>query len=206
MASKFYFFSKSANKLPGKGAQEFLSIGDEKCNCFSELSRIPHWRRVLSNFYEGEFSFDGLKYATAEHAFQAQKINLVDSRKGYEFSLDCGSELSKGNGEAARRQRKMVLLNNDQIRYWRKESTGVMNRIWKAKFTQVNHARDCLLATKHAELWHGARGIPKARQYGLEAIRAELVESACISSDSSVDKPGQTGKKRKRETDECVSK
>ena len=48
MASTLFFYSKSADKKPGEGANEFI-MGDDE---FEELAKIQNWRHVLSNFYE----------------------------------------------------------------------------------------------------------------------------------------------------------
>ncbi len=52
-----------------------------------------------------------------------------------------------------------------------------MRSILLAKFTTVEMASTVLLATRDAELWHGARGLPKSRQVILEDIRKTLAQS-----------------------------
>ena len=50
----FQFYSKSINKpLPGKGAGE--KIGSEGVEAYDELSKIPDWRKKLSNFSVSSF-------------------------------------------------------------------------------------------------------------------------------------------------------
>ena len=86
----FVFYSKSSNKNPpGKGAGE---KGDPEH--YQELVEIDKdWRRVLSNFYPGEFSADELQWATAEHYYHAGKFkNNPDFFK--QFSLNSNSKFS----------------------------------------------------------------------------------------------------------------
>ena len=51
---KFLFYSKSADKKPGKGTGEY--VNDIKI--YKELSEIPNWRHILSNFYISPFILD----------------------------------------------------------------------------------------------------------------------------------------------------
>jgi len=65
---KLFYYSKSANKQVGKGVNEFVS----NYNDYNELNKIKDWRKMLSNFYVAEFTYNGKTYYTAEHAFQAK--------------------------------------------------------------------------------------------------------------------------------------
>jgi len=69
---KLFYYSKSANKQVGKGVNEFVS----NYNDYNELNKIKDWRKMLSNFYVAEFTYNGKTYYTAEHAFQA-KNNIM---------------------------------------------------------------------------------------------------------------------------------
>jgi predicted NAD-dependent protein-ADP-ribosyltransferase YbiA (DUF1768 family) len=171
MAQLFYY-SKSADKRPGKGSNE--TLGTHELSYFDELASIPHWRKILSNFYEGIFEFEGKHYQTVEHCFQGNKISGVDPKKGELFAMESQSRYSKGGGEMARQQRKMVILSSAQLSEWNQRKDLLLERILRAKFTQVEMAKEALLATRDAELWHGARGVPKARQVSLEKIREEI--------------------------------
>ena len=62
---RLYFYSKSADKKPGQGANEVVS-GD-----YTELAKIKDWRKVLSNFHYCPFVFEGKTYNTIEHVFQS---------------------------------------------------------------------------------------------------------------------------------------
>ena len=162
-----YYFSGSADKAPGSGVNEY--VGD--VSAYHELASIPSWRRILSNFYEDEFVYEGFRYRSVEHAFQGQKIAMADGQKAYEFTMDSGSRLGLGTGLDARKARKMVVLSHEDIATWDKIKMIVMKEILYARFSTSALGRRVLLATGNAQLWHGARGIPKERQVWLEDVR-----------------------------------
>jgi len=64
-----------------------------------------------------------------------------------------------------------VRLNAEQLRLWNSIKHDVLQEILRAKFDSDDEAAQVLRLTGDAELWHGARGIPAARQLDLEAIR-----------------------------------
>ena len=165
-----FYYSGSADKAPGLGANE--SVSDRKQ--YQILQSISHWRKILSNFYIGEFVYDGRRYRTAEHAFQGAKISLADPTRGYLFSLDSDSSLSHGDGDIARKNRKMIVLNSTQVQQWNQVQGQVMEDILTDKFIQIPIAARALLATLSSALWHGAPRVPKARQYMLERVREKI--------------------------------
>jgi ribA/ribD-fused uncharacterized protein len=170
-ADRLFFYSNSADRAPGEGANE--QVADPKL--YAELKGIPNWRKRLSNFWEADFKLDGVTYRTVEHAFQAAKIALVDATKAKLFTLESGSELARGGGLEARKQRKMVMLTPAQLATWNAHKHTHMGAAMRAKFTQHAELGKVLLATGSAELWHGTgRGQPPARILELEAVRAEL--------------------------------
>jgi predicted NAD-dependent protein-ADP-ribosyltransferase YbiA (DUF1768 family) len=173
----FFFFSKSASKPPGKGVNEIVS----GINVYRELSSIPDWRKKLSNFAIGEFHYEERWYRSVKGAFQSHKIRTVSPEKAEEFVLTrqddgvyTGSELAMGSGEDARAQRKMIMLNNEQLAHWDRIKNKVMEGILYAKFSQIPEMKILLLATGNAILMHGTRGTPKMRQYALENVRSRL--------------------------------
>ena len=169
MSDKFFFFSKSKNADPGKGVNE---VGNPKD--YKELKKIDDWRKMLSNFHVCPFKYDGHMFNSIEHAFHYKKIEIVDKKKAFDFTLDSKSALGKGTGEDARAKRKMVVLNERQISEWNKMSMNVMAEAAKEKYKQCPEAMDMLKKTKDAELWHIAgRGQPNVRFLHLEKIRAE---------------------------------
>jgi predicted NAD-dependent protein-ADP-ribosyltransferase YbiA (DUF1768 family) len=161
------FFSGSKDAAPGEGAGESV----EDPNEYATLKKMKNWRQVLSNFHESAFEFQGKIYATIEHAFQAAKIGLVDAEKAKLFSLSSGSSLSRGGGIAARKARKMVILDSTTLAHWDSISSETMARIATAKYAACREAREVLLATAHAQLWHRAPRLRPERFRHLERIR-----------------------------------
>ena len=168
---KLCFYSKSADKpAPGKGAGERVAHPA----AYAALRARHGWRRVLSNFDECEFKFEGRTYRTVEHAFQAAKIRLADPAAAERFSVESGTELGLGDGLAARKQRKMVRLDADLLRAWDATSGQVMERLQWAKFSQCPAAAATLLDTLNAQLWHIVPRSQPVRFVGLERVRAHL--------------------------------
>jgi ribA/ribD-fused uncharacterized protein len=168
---RLYFFSGSADKPPGHGAHERVADAAR----YAKLSEVRHWRRMLSNLWPADFTLGERSYRTVEHAFQAAKIALVDPALAEQFALESGTELARDDGAAARRHRKLVLLNDAQLRQWDGRKHAVMRDAMRAKFSGHEPLRAVLLATGSAELWHGTgRGQPPARMHDLEAIRDAL--------------------------------
>ena len=164
------FYSGSRDVTAGNGTRE--QVADPAA--YSQLSAFRHWRRVLSNFHESEFEYEGLRYRTVEHAFQAAKIATVNPGKAQEFALESGSELSRGNGLAARRARKMVVLSSPEIAAWDAQSRRAMMRIARAKYAQCPAACDVLSATGRAQLHHILpRRLDMDRFVHLEKLRDE---------------------------------
>ncbi|MEV6599959.1 NADAR family protein [Actinoplanes sp. NPDC051346] len=130
---------------------------------------------MLSNFWPAEITLGARTYRTVEHAFQAAKIALVDPEVAERFSLESGTELARGDGLAARRHRKLVVLDDAQLRRWDERKSAVMRDAMYAKFSRHDPLRAVLLATGTAELWHGTgRGQPPTRIHDLESIREAL--------------------------------
>lgn len=170
MPDKFFFFSNSRDAPPGRGANE---VGDPRN--YRVLRNMPHWRRVLSNFHVHPFVFDGWTYNTIEHAFQAAKIALANPDKAYEFTLNSGSALGRGDGFAARKARKIVVLGAEHLREWSGMSKRVMERAAIAKYAASDEAKAVLAATGEAELWHIVARAKPERFVHLERIRAQLL-------------------------------
>ncbi len=168
---RLYFFSGSADLPPGHGVHERVADPAR----YAALEQVVHWRRMLSNFWPADVTLDGRTYRTVEHAFQAAKIALADPALAERFALESGTDLARGDGAAARRCRKLVLLDDAQLRAWDGRKHAVMRDAMHAKFARHEPLRAALLATLRAELWHGAgRGQPPVRIYDLESIRDAL--------------------------------
>ncbi|MFI5495174.1 NADAR family protein [Actinoplanes sp. NPDC051859] len=168
---RLYFYSGSADRPPGQGVHERM-IDPTR---YAALAAVEHWRRMLSNFWVAEFTLAAKTYRTVEHAFQAAKIALVDPVLAEQFAVESGTDLARGDGAAARKHRKLVLLDEAQVRRWDGMKHDVMRDAMRAKFSCHEALRAVLLATRDAELWHGTgRGQPPTRIAELESIRAAL--------------------------------
>lgn len=154
MCSRIVFYSKSADKFPGKGTNEFLSDCDKNNDVFKELNSVKDWRRMLSNFYESEFKHDAMTFNTAEHAFHYNKFKLFDKDVAFKFALESDSDISKGDGKAAQKARKLLMLNEEQLTKWFKVREKSLNKILYDKFNQSDELKSMLVKTKTAELWH----------------------------------------------------
>jgi ribA/ribD-fused uncharacterized protein len=167
-ADRLYFFSGSADLPPGQGVHE--RVADP--SVYAALAEVRHWRRMLSNFWPADFRLGERTYRTVEHAFQAAKIALVDPGLAERFALESGTQLAQGDGAAARKHRKIALLDDPNLRLWDERKHSVMRDAMRAKFDQHAGLRAVLQATAPAELWHGlGRGQPPARVRDLEAAR-----------------------------------
>lgn len=168
---RLFFFSSSADLPPGQGVHERVADTAR----YGALAGVRHWRRMLSNFWPADFMLRERTYRTVEHAFQAAKIALVNPALAEQFALDSDTELARGDGVAARMHRKLVLLDDAQLRRWDGHKHAVMRDAMRAKFSRHESLRAVLLATGPAELWHGTgRGQPPARIHDLETIRDAL--------------------------------
>lgn len=168
MSDKLYFYSKSRDVYPGRGANEIVQDPVK----YLPLSLIPRWRQVLSNFSDDcTIEYNCLTYRTIEHVFQAEKIGFVDPTAAREFALESGSALSLASGADAQKQRKMRKLNEAQLLAWKYQQTGLLSELWLYK---VNHSvlfRNVLAATNDAQLWHIQNRKPAVRWDDLEAVR-----------------------------------
>jgi ribA/ribD-fused uncharacterized protein len=165
---RLYFFSGSADLPPGQGVHERVAEPGR----YTTLTGVKHWRRMLSNFWPADITVGERTYRTVEHAFQAAKIALADPVLAERFALESGTELARGDGAAARKHRKLAVLDDVRLRAWDEGKHAVLRDAMRAKFSRHEPLRAVLLATLTSELWHGTgRGQPPTRIHDLEAIR-----------------------------------
>jgi len=184
---KILFWSKSQKTAPGQGvANKTERVSNPKLYDTSILGpsgKYPDWRQKLSNFGVANIAMDSYHFRTLEHVWQFDKINSVDSKKAFHFTLESKSDLSKGDGLTAQKQRKMVKLTSDQIHTWETKwlkgfpDKGIepkFKTVLRIKFTDNSDCKQVLLATLGAQLWHQVQRKAAIRWPWLEEIRDEL--------------------------------
>jgi len=167
---KLYFYSQSRDAVVGRGANEVVSDPSQ----YRELAITPHWRRILSNFHVCPFLFRGFTYRTIEHVFQAMKIAIASPARADEFTVESGTVLGSGDGLVARKARKLVLLTSEQQRQWAREQYAVLSEAAEAKYSTCPEAKEVLLATGCAQLWHIVSRSQPIRFTHLEELRRRL--------------------------------
>jgi predicted NAD-dependent protein-ADP-ribosyltransferase YbiA (DUF1768 family) len=167
MTDKLYFYSKSRDLPPGKGVNEIVQNAEE----YTELGKIKDWRKVLSNFHVAPFEYDGYTWNTIEHVFQSKKIEIVDPQKALWFTIESGHEIGQGDGEVARKNRKLVKLSHNDLAKWATMRDKVMHDAAVDKYKACKEAATVLKATKCAQLWHIVSRSKPVRFVHLEQIR-----------------------------------
>lgn len=168
---RLFFYSKSRDAKPGKGVNELV----KDVNLYDDLGAIKDWRKVLSNFHLCLFQYKGYTYRSIEHVFQAKKTEIVDREKALWFTLESGNEIGKGDGEVARKNRKLVKLNKEQLMQWAQIRDQVMYEAAVQKYNNCVMSQKVLRATKNAELWHVVPRSKPVRFEHLEIIRKQIV-------------------------------
>ena len=182
----FQFYSKSADKKPGKGAGEMIQDVDEAN--FEALSEIPHWRKMLSNFHVAPFELDGHMWSSVEHYYQASKFKENNPEFYLQFSLDMNpqAELSMdpvlakaAGGKTGKFKGKRVRDENVVIdpNFFDGRHQVEMKAAQMAKFSQNVDLRDVLLLTKQAKLQHFVRASPPVVFTELMEVRQHLRSS-----------------------------
>jgi len=187
----FAFYSKSADKKPGKGKNE--KIPKEKEDDFKELSKIKDWRKVLSNFWivSQPFELDGHMWNSVEHYYHACKFkNYTEGSEKHDFYLkftaESDSEVSKDPGKAKsyggtdsshKYRPKHILMDDD---FFNGNHKIAMEKGQRAKYMNDALSQKVLLLTKNAKLVHytSNRGKGKASKlvtfFDTMKIRKEL--------------------------------
>jgi predicted NAD-dependent protein-ADP-ribosyltransferase YbiA (DUF1768 family) len=176
MNDRLQFFAASRDVAPGQGTGEQVSSQDT----YVQLAKIPKWRAILSNLSDvcidtetsqpKGFQWNKSTWRTVEHAFQAHKFIDTPSEY-YKFTMECDPST---DGYWARKHRKLRVLTPSELKHWDSIKHDIMTQLWKEKFTQDPKAREVLLATGDAELWHSAPRMKAERWSALESLREEL--------------------------------
>lgn len=189
----FQFYSKSDPK-PKAGRGNGEKIPDIRLLDFTELNKIPNWRRMLDDSWSTKFEVDGKKWQSVEHYMLGAQF-----RKGFphfyvQFSLDSGSDMSReldmarlaGENAVIRKDvmYKDVKLRDKHItidpdfyevktepRHERERTTAL-----HAKFTQNLDLKHVLLETKDARLVRFVRSKPTEPDMFLMKLRKKLTK------------------------------
>ena len=185
----FQFYGKSLSKPPGKGAGELIAECELKE--YTDLARIPDWRRKLDNSWLAPFTLDGHKWQSVEHYYQGAKYKRNHPEVYLQFSLDSGSELSKDSGMAKeagaggkvigkflkeQERPKHITIDPDFLGTG-KRGEKEMEAAQYAKFNQNEDLKNLLKATKKAKLQHFVSRSPPVVVYDLMRVRYRLNET-----------------------------
>jgi predicted NAD-dependent protein-ADP-ribosyltransferase YbiA (DUF1768 family) len=177
----FQYYSKSKdNELPGMGAGEKIKHCD--ISKYEQLSSIPNWRKMLSNFWEPPekdktkalFTLGGHKWRTVQHYLLGIKYMKENPKYYHEFSLDSGSVFSK-NPLLAKKMYKDI--PSDTNFNMREESER--EKALYAKYSENIYLKNMLLNTLNAKLVHFRRGKPPLVSNELMRVRQKLRKEVC---------------------------
>lgn len=112
------------------------------------ITEFKNGFRWLSNFYLAEVEFEGKRYASSEHAYQAAKT--LDLKKREELQMGFGLELAHNPGKAKHWGRRVAMRPD-----WDDVRVSVMKTILRDKFTRHPDLRQKLLETGDRELVEG---------------------------------------------------
>ena len=179
----FVFMSKSADVKPGKGKQEHVK---DKF-AYTELSKVPNWRKMISNFDVAPFEWTGegvlakpfapgTRWNSIEHAFQGSKFKHYGFKEAEKFTISSGDPIGQGDGAMAQSKSKLKLISD--MSDWNDLSWKVMSSAARAKYSQNPDSLRVLKMTGNAKLMHlvTQRGKPSelVEFKHLEDIREEL--------------------------------
>jgi len=179
----FVFMSKSADVKPGKGKHEHVK---DKF-AYTELSKVPKWRTMFSNFDVAPFEWTGegvlekpfpagTRWNSIEHVFQGSKFKHYGFKEADKFTMNSGDPIGQGDGAMAQSKRKLKLIPD--MSDWNDLSWKVMASAARAKYAQNPDRLRVLKLTGNAKLMHlvTQRGKPSelVEFKHLEDIREEL--------------------------------
>jgi len=164
----FQYYIKSTSRpvgkthfkpLPGNGVGETIDVGAIKE--YSELSKIPDWRKKMSAAWVQPFTLDNHSWSSVTHYYQASKFKVKNPGYYLSFTIDSGTELSKLPEMAVAAGGKSgkygdVLLRPVQVEidpdFYGDRSKNAMAVATTAKFSQNADLGRLLVLTKSAKL------------------------------------------------------
>lgn len=180
-----YFSHNADNIYPGYAENEHIN----NIKNYNALYRVKDWRKMLCNSWISPFSidYDGkelIRYNTVEHMIQASKINISEignNIKSYNFTLNSGSKLGKGDGldviVETIKNRNNYKMDKIQLQKWDMIKDNITYIALYNKFTQNEHLKEMLIYTGTSQLWLEIKNKPSVRQYMLEIVRANILAS-----------------------------
>lgn len=174
----YYNRSNPAPK-PGKGSNE--SIPDSKMVEYSDLNLKVNrdWRKKLDDYWNTEFTVDGMKWSSVEHYYQGTKFKSKRPDFMKLFSLDSGSDISKDVMLAREAGSKAVnKLRPSDVKidpdFYGGRNLLEREKAVYAKFTQNVDLRNILLGTKHAKLMKYVSKSPPEIDIILMRVRSKI--------------------------------
>jgi len=174
----YYNRSNPAPK-PGKGSNE--SIPDSKMGEYSDLNLKVNrdWRKKLDDYWNTEFTVDGMKWSSVEHYYQGAKFKSKRPDFMKLFSLDSGSDISKdvmlareaGSKPVNKLRPSDVKIDPD---FYGGRNLLEREKAVYAKFTQNIDLRNILLMTKHAKLMKYVSKSPPEIDIVLMRVRSKI--------------------------------
>jgi predicted NAD-dependent protein-ADP-ribosyltransferase YbiA (DUF1768 family) len=140
---------------------------------YEDLTKIPQWRSVLSNWAITPFCLEGLTWNTVEHYLQSVRSGFIDNKMSYEFSIESRSPYSEGDGLFAKKH-ALKFITTWQQEQWIQVKLTVLKSALYAKFSQNALAKEVLLNTNVSQLWYDGQMLE--RQFYLEDIREILTK------------------------------
>jgi len=171
----FQFYIKSVAKPPGKGTGELMAASEK--GDYTDLARIPDWRRKLDTLWVAPFILDGHKWQSVEHYYQGAKYKRNHPEVYLQFSLDSDSVLSKDPAMAKDPATSKEKIRNKKVKIdddFDKRREKEMEAAQYAKFSQNEELKHLLKATKKAKLQHFERGAPPIIMEDLMRVRDHL--------------------------------